>query len=250
MSGDSLNKLTVTETEEVSDRPPDSGEGATMSAKNSTNGYLERPKHLLQQRSEQPFLRLQSVELERSVRYTKETQGNPRLEVRRAASIREMLESDNYEVALLARGELDHVRGSAGQSGSAAPRALVLPRSWKQLIGRVFDTLRESYTHAESRVTRFGDVCVDFAKREVSRLSGEPIRLLNQEFKTLQCFLSHPERVLSRDELLNEAWGYENYPTTRTVDNHVLRLRQKLETDPARPIHFQTIHGVGYRFVP
>src|SRR5205823_7812162 len=101
----------------------------------------------------------------------------------------------------------------------------------KQLIGRVFDTLRDSYSLAENGVTRFGDVCVDFAKREVSRLSGEPIRLLNQEFKTLQCFLSHPERVLSRDELLNEAWGYENYPTTRTVDNHVLRLRQKLERD-------------------
>jgi len=234
----------------ASEPTADRGESANMSSKNSTNGYPERPNHPLQQRPEQPFLRLQRVELERSVQYTRETEGHPRLEVRRPASIREILESDNYEVALLARGELEHVRGSAGQSGSAAPRALLLPRIWKQLIGRVFDTLRDSYTLAENGVTRFGDVCVDFAKREVSRLSGEPIRLLNQEFKTLQCFLSHPERVLSRDELLNEAWGYENYPTTRTVDNHVLRLRQKLERDPARPIHFQTIHGVGYKFVP
>jgi DNA-binding response OmpR family regulator len=220
-----------------------------MSSKDPTNRYPERPNHPLSQWSEQPFLRLQIIEPEPSVRYAKETE-HPRLEVLRPASIREMLESDSYEVALLARGELEHVRGSGGQSGSAALRTLVLPRIWKQLIGRVFDTVRDSYTLAESRVTRFGDVCVDFAKREVSRLSGEPIRLLNQEFKTLECFLSHPERVFSRDELLNEAWGYENYPTTRTVDNHVLRLRQKLERDPARPIHFQTIHGVGYKFVP
>jgi DNA-binding response OmpR family regulator len=56
--------------------------------------------------------------------------------------------------------------------------------------------------------------------------------------------------VLSRDELLNLAWGYTNYPSTRTVDNHVVKLRQKLEDDPARPVHFRTVHGVGYKFVP
>jgi len=56
--------------------------------------------------------------------------------------------------------------------------------------------------------------------------------------------------VLSREELLNEAWGYNSYPTTRTVDNHVLRLRQKLERDPAHPVHFQTVHRTGYKFVP
>jgi len=50
--------------------------------------------------------------------------------------------------------------------------------------------------------------------------------------------------------LLNEVWGYENYPCTRTVDNHILRLRQKLERDPSRPIHFRTVHGVGYKFLP
>jgi DNA-binding response OmpR family regulator len=84
----------------------------------------------------------------------------------------------------------------------------------------------------------------------VSRLSGEVIPFTHQEFKTLRCFLSNPERVLSRDELLNLAWGYTNYPSTRTVDNHVVKLRQKLEDDPARPVHFRTVHGVGYKFVP
>jgi len=56
-------------------------------------------------------------------------------------------------------------------------------------------------------------------------------------------------RVISRDELLNEVWGYENYPCTRTVDNHILRLRQKLERDPSRPVHFRTVHGAGYKFM-
>jgi DNA-binding response OmpR family regulator len=55
--------------------------------------------------------------------------------------------------------------------------------------------------------------------------------------------------VISRDELLNEVWGYQNYPSTRTVDNHILKLRQKLEKDPTNPVHFRTVHGMGYKFV-
>ena len=62
-------------------------------------------------------------------------------------------------------------------------------------------------------------------------------------------FLNNPERVISRTELLNEVWGYNNYPTTRTVDTHILRLRQKLERDPTDPVHFRTVHGTGYKFV-
>jgi DNA-binding response OmpR family regulator len=58
------------------------------------------------------------------------------------------------------------------------------------------------------------------------------------------------QRVISRDELLDKVWGYENYPCTRTVDNHILRLRQKLESDPSHPSHFLTVHGLGYKFVP
>jgi DNA-binding response OmpR family regulator len=71
-----------------------------------------------------------------------------------------------------------------------------------------------------------------------------------QEFKLLRFFAQSPERVISREELLNEVWGYQNYPSTRTVDNHILRLRQKLEMDPGNPRFFLTIHGAGYKFVP
>jgi DNA-binding response OmpR family regulator len=79
--------------------------------------------------------------------------------------------------------------------------------------------------------------------------AGKPLSLTAREFKLLKFFASSPGRVLSRDELLNEVWGYQNYPSTRTVDNHVLRLRQRLEPDPANPCFFLTIHGAGYKFV-
>jgi len=66
---------------------------------------------------------------------------------------------------------------------------------------------------------------------------------------TLVAGRENADRVISRDELLNEVWGYQNYPSTRTVDNHILKLRQKLEKDPSSPIHFRTVHGMGYKFV-
>lgn len=95
----------------------------------------------------------------------------------------------------------------------------------------------------------FGDVNVNFSSMEAS-FKGEPVKLTAMEFKTLKYLAQNTRRVISRDELLNEVWGYENYPCTRTVDNHILRLRQKLERDPSRPIHFRTVHGAGYKFLP
>jgi DNA-binding winged helix-turn-helix (wHTH) protein len=164
-------------------------------------------------------------------------------------ALRGMLGSDNYQMVLVPRGEWDRIRGSQAEPFSP-PLAVLLPFSWKEMVARVYEFVRDSNTLAECRVARFEDVCVDFTKMEVSRSSGEPITLTTQEFKTLKCFLLNPDRVFSRGELLNEAWGYENYPSTRTVDNHVLRLRQKLERDPAQPVHFRTVHRVGYKFVP
>jgi DNA-binding winged helix-turn-helix (wHTH) protein len=164
-------------------------------------------------------------------------------------ALREVLESDSYQVALVPRDEWGHIRGSQAKPVFTAASAVLLPFSWMELVARVCDFARDSNALAECRSVRFDDVCVDFTKMEVSRSSGEPIRLTAQEFKTLKCFLLNPDRVFSRNELLHEAWGYENYPSTRTVDNHVLRLRQKLERDPARPVHFRTVHGVGYKFV-
>jgi DNA-binding response OmpR family regulator len=90
---------------------------------------------------------------------------------------------------------------------------------------------------------------VDFARMQASR-KGVPVILTAHEFKLLRFFLENAERVLTREELLNEVWGYNSYPTTRTVDNQILKLRQKLEPNPAEPVHFCTVHGAGYRFVP
>jgi DNA-binding response OmpR family regulator len=97
-------------------------------------------------------------------------------------------------------------------------------------------------------VFSFDEVTVDFTRMQVTR-SGQLLPCTPQEFKILKFFAANLERVVSREELLNEVWGYETYPTTRTVDNHIMRLRQKIEKNPASPVHFRTVHGVGYKFV-
>jgi DNA-binding response OmpR family regulator len=90
---------------------------------------------------------------------------------------------------------------------------------------------------------------VDFLKMEVVRRHVQ-IPLARKEFRTLEFMIKNAQRPVSRDELLNEVWGYENFPSSRTVDNHILRLRQKLENDPANPAHLVTMHGLGYKFMP
>jgi DNA-binding response OmpR family regulator len=124
------------------------------------------------------------------------------------------------------------------------------PFSPRELMARAHAVLRRSGqpSSAEEKYS-FGDIFVDFSKMELTR-AGSPIALTPQEFKILKYFAQHTERVVSRDQLLNEAWGYNCYPSTRTVDNHILKLRQKLEKDPTNPVHFLTVHGVGYKFVP
>lgn len=131
----------------------------------------------------------------------------------------------------------------------AVPASVLLPLAWNELVARVSAALRHSKGVADNRVARFGDVQVDLYEMAVSRC-GKPVVLTTQEFKALRFFLLNPRRVLSREELLNQAWGYEYHTFTRTVDNHILKLRQKLETDPSNPMHFQTVHGRGYKFVP
>jgi DNA-binding response OmpR family regulator len=169
------------------------------------------------------------------------------------AALREVLESESYQVALVLRHKRDdwgHLRPALDASVSRTPSAVLLPFSWNQLVTRVRDFVRDASPVSERTFVRFSDFRVDFIKMEVSRSSGEPITLTAQEFKTLKCFLLNPNRVLSRDELLNEGWGYHQYPSTRTVDNHVFKLRQKFERDPAHPDHFRTVHAIGYKFVP
>ena len=95
----------------------------------------------------------------------------------------------------------------------------------------------------------FGAVRGCLSTMEIHR-NGRPVTLTSKEFKLLAYLIKNPRRVISRDELLNEVWGYENYPCTRTVDNHILKLRKKLEPEPAHPKHFRTVHCAGYRFLP
>ena len=123
------------------------------------------------------------------------------------------------------------------------------PFSPRELLARVRAAVRRSGRQSSGSVQSFSDVSVDFAKMEVTR-AGQPVAMTAQEFKVLKFLMENAERVVSREELLNEVWGYQNYPSTRTVDNHILKLRQKLERDPAEPIHFRTMHGAGYKFVP
>jgi DNA-binding response OmpR family regulator len=102
---------------------------------------------------------------------------------------------------------------------------------------------------AQHEILAFDEVRVDFTSMVAMR-GANSLSFTSQEFKLLKYFANSPSRVISREELLNQVWGYENYPTTRTVDNHVLRLRQKLEPDPANPRYFLTMHGSGYKFIP
>jgi DNA-binding response OmpR family regulator len=122
------------------------------------------------------------------------------------------------------------------------------PFSPRELLARLRAALRRTNRTNTTDTFSFNDIFIDFTKMEIVR-EGKTITLTAQEFKTLKFMVQNAERVITRDELLNEVWGYQNYPSTRTVDNHILKLRQKLEKDPANPVHFRTVHGVGYKFV-
>jgi len=126
---------------------------------------------------------------------------------------------------------------------------VILPFSPMELVARLRALMRRSSRVSPESLFIFEDVIVDFSRMEITR-AGEKIMVTPKEFKTLEFFTKNAERVISREELLNDVWGYQNYPTTRTVDNHILKLRQKLEADPAKPCHLLTVHGVGYKFVP
>ena len=123
------------------------------------------------------------------------------------------------------------------------------PFSPRELLARIQAAIRRTRKVPKVMATlRFGSVAVDFSTMEITR-GGEPIALTAHEFKLLKYFVDHTGKVVTREELLNDVWGYNCYPTTRTVDNQLLKLRQKLEPDPGRPIHFRTVHGTGYKFV-
>lgn len=123
------------------------------------------------------------------------------------------------------------------------------PFSPRELTARVQAAIRRQRKPVPRHVYQFGDCEVDFSRMTIRR-AGKPVVITAHEFKLLKYFTENAERVLTRDVLLNEVWGYNFYPTTRTVDNQILKLRQKLEPDPANPKHLLTIYGAGYKFVP
>ena len=123
------------------------------------------------------------------------------------------------------------------------------PYSPRELMARVQAAIRRQRKPAGSSVFRFGNCEIEF-KSMTARRDGVPVVLTAHEFKLLKFFTDNVDRVLTRELLLNEVWGYNAYPTTRTVDNQILKLRQKLEPDPANPRYLLTIYGAGYKFVP
>ncbi|HEV3307149.1 MAG TPA: response regulator transcription factor [Candidatus Sulfotelmatobacter sp.] len=128
---------------------------------------------------------------------------------------------------------------------------VTIPFSPRELVARLRALIRRAsrLSLENSDVYAFADVKVNFFKTEITR-GSKKIPVTPKEFKTLEFLTKNSQRVISREELLNEVWGYQHYPCTRTVDNHMLRLRQKLEGDPSHPSHFLTVHRVGYKFVP
>ncbi len=152
-------------------------------------------------------------------------------------------------IVLTARGEeWDRIQGFE----HGADDYVVKPFNERELLLRVRALLRRSAGRAPGvsdlpERARFGAATVDFAGYNLER-DGERLPLVRLELELLRYFLAHEGEVLSRERLLDEVWGAEAYPTTRTVDTHVLKLRKKVEPDPERPRYLLTVRGVGYKY--
>ena len=147
-------------------------------------------------------------------------------------------------IMLTARGEeIDRVLGLE----LGADDYVTKPFSLRELLARVRAVLRRPGPRHKAEDLAFGEVRIQRRARRVFK-AGTELRLTRKEFDLLVYLLEHRGEVLTRERLLDEVWGYERFPTTRTVDTHVLRLRRKLETDPDRPTWIQTVHAQGYRF--
>ena len=141
--------------------------------------------------------------------------------------------------------EMDKVLGLE----TGADDYMTKPFSLRELIARVKALLRrQSELQSTISETHFGDVHVDFGKQEAAK-GKKKLKLSAKEFQLLKYFVEHEGKVISRDMLLDDVWGYDVTPTTRTVDNYILSLRKKIETVPSKPKHLLTVHTAGYKFV-
>src|SRR5215813_2729891 len=123
------------------------------------------------------------------------------------------------------------------------------PFSIRELLARVRAFLRRSNpSKSPPNELRFADVVIDFLAYE-ARKGDQVLDMTRKEFAVLRVLAAHAGEVVTRDELLNEVWGFESYPTTRTIDNHIAMIRAKIENNPAEPSHLVTVHGVGYKLV-
>jgi two-component system alkaline phosphatase synthesis response regulator PhoP len=153
---------------------------------------------------------------------------------------------DTPVIMLTARGqEIDKVIGLE----MGADDYVTKPFSIKELLARVRAHLRRATKHVvEIETYAFGEIELNFKKYEAKK-DGNEIELSPREFELLKYFIQHRGETITRDQLLDDVWGYENYPFTRTVDNHIAKLRQKIEQVPAEPKYIITVHRVGYRFL-
>ena len=141
--------------------------------------------------------------------------------------------------------EIDKVMGLEG----GADDYVTKPFSVRELLARVRAILRRAPEVAvEMEFIAFGNVTVDFRKMELLK-AGSAVRMSARELEVLRFLASHEGEVITREMLLDKVWGYENFPTTRTVDNYILSIRKKIEDDPAHPSHLLTMHTAGYKFV-
>jgi DNA-binding response OmpR family regulator len=149
-------------------------------------------------------------------------------------------------IMLTAKGEeIDKVVGLE----VGADDYLTKPFSIRELLARIKALLRRANREEKSvpKVYRFGDVEIDFATFKIRR-KGEEFELTSLEVEILKHLISHQGKVVTREALLDKVWGYDKFPTTRTIDNHILKLRKKIEDDPSHPRHIFSVYGEGYRF--
>ena len=147
-------------------------------------------------------------------------------------------------IMLTARAEeADRVQGLE----LGADDYIAKPFSVRELMARVQAVLRRPGPRRKAETLAFGDVRVHVRARQVWR-GGREVPMTRKEFDLLVYLVEHRGEIITRERLLDHVWGYERFPTTRTVDTHVLRLRRKFESDPDRPAFILTVHGQGYRF--